>query len=209
MTSASSESPYTITGLLSNTTYYFHIRALSSTDPTNKSQWSNVLSIDTTGDGTTGGGNSLSKPIPIISSNTADSITLTWSDSNTSDVTFEIEYSLDSGLNMDGDFQNQEGSSSAGFGDTEITITGLSSNTTYYFHIRALSSTDSTNKSAWSDTVNRTTGSSGSGTNPTDTGSSSNNTGTKYYLTSFNYNWTTKIETPWNDGNNDMKDVNP
>jgi len=134
----------TITNLQANTTYYWRVRGENING---YSPWSTVWSFTT---------EDISINAPILTSpannaiNQLTDITLDWEDV-TGATSYEYWYSTD---------QYFSTFISGTTGNTEILITGLNNNTTYYWKVIA---TDGTNYSNWSEVWNFTTEDAGSG----------------------------------------------
>ena len=136
-----SNSEYTVTGLNSNTLYYFRVRA-EGVLPYTDSEWSNVRSA------------------------TTKLFTPTLFNITSSDVSFD-SVDLDWGIISGADSYTVQRSSSSTFDsvsqtysnitDSEYTVTSLSSNTLYYFRVRAEGTTSITD-SEWSNIRSATTG---------------------------------------------------
>ncbi|MFC1615022.1 fibronectin type III domain-containing protein, partial [Patescibacteria group bacterium] len=162
----------TVTGLTSNTTYYFAMK--TSDEVPNESALSNVTSDTTTvsGDSTPPATTS----DLAASGPTATTIDLDWTapgddDTSGTATTYDIRYSTAT-IN-DGNWAsatpvspNEPSPSVAGTAES-MTVTGLSQSTTYYFAMKT--SDEAPNESALSNVTNSTTGASGDSTPPSTT----------------------------------------
>ncbi len=137
-TTAANATSYTNTGLTSNTTYYYRIRA---TNGTVNSAFTGVASATTTV--------TLAAPGCVTAravSSTA--IDLSWSDSNTAETGYQIERSTNATSGF-------EVITTAAANTTAYTDNGISTETTYYYRIKAKAGSD---LSAASATVSASTG---------------------------------------------------
>ncbi|MFK7946256.1 MAG: fibronectin type III domain-containing protein, partial [Saprospiraceae bacterium] len=126
--------PYSLSGLIANTTYYFAVRANCSG---NMSDWSTVESFTT----------ACAAPNSLMTSNvTVTTADLGWTENGTA-TSWEIEYSTASFI-------------PGSLGGTIVTtnphtLSSLSASTTYYYAVRAVCSAGNTN--AWSTVESFTT----------------------------------------------------
>jgi hypothetical protein len=120
-TAAANSTSYSNTGLVSGTTYYYRVRAINSGGP---SPFTSTVSATT-------------PALPAAPSNlvaataSTTSINLSWTDNSTNETGFQIERTLESGV----DFVLIHTTSANA---TSYSNTGLQSGVTYYYRIRAL-----------------------------------------------------------------------
>ena len=131
---------YSNTGLSSNTTYYYRVKAVNSAGSSN---WSNTANATTNEEAIIP-----SAPSSLLATAISSSkINLSWADNSDNEDNFIIERSLNGTSNW-----TQITSLTAE--STTYSNTGLSSNTTYYYRVKAVNATGSSN---WSNTANATT----------------------------------------------------
>ncbi len=124
----------TLTGLSANTTYYFVVSSTDASDNSNESSehsFRTAATADTTPPVITDVGNTTP---------TTDSVTIIWTTDEESDSL--VRYGTVSGTYTDGE------SSAAMVTSHNITLTGLSANTTYYFVVSSTDASDNSNESS-------------------------------------------------------------
>ena len=134
---------YTNTGLSSNTLYYYRVRAYNSAG--NSAYSGEDYTI------TNGSGSTPSAPSNLsVSTQSATSIRITWTDNSNNETGFKIERKTSGG--------NYSQIATVNANITSYTNTGLSSNTRYYYRVRAYNSAgDSLYSNEYSTTTSAST----------------------------------------------------
>jgi prepilin-type N-terminal cleavage/methylation domain-containing protein len=126
----SSTNSFTSTGLTAGTTYYYHVKAIASTGTS--ASWSNTASATPT---------PLATPVITATPNSISQITINWG-AIVSATSYTMDYATNSSFTSPTTLTGLTGTSRA--------VTGLSTGITYYFRLKALNVTDTSN---WSATV--------------------------------------------------------
>src|SRR5690606_21861258 len=137
-TTAANATSYNNTGLNSSTTYYYRVRAVNAEG---SSEYTSNASATT-------GAETIAAPSNLVATTASStSINLTWNDNSSNETGFQIQRAPTSG----GTYSTIHTTAA---NVTSYTNTGLSSNTTYYYRVRA---TNGTINSAYTSLASATT----------------------------------------------------